>query len=386
MDEVFLYDAVRTPRGKARPDGGLAALSPQELVRGQIAALQARLGEAAADPQALLLGCVTQAGVQGGHIALVSKLHAGLPDHCAAQTLNNYCSSGLSAIGHAVAMVGSGQVGAVLAGGVEMMSRAPFLSDRASYYSDTTLPPRARFVPPVLAADRLANAEAITRAELDAVALVSQRRAEASDADPALQASRIAAGTLTGEECPRAGTTAERLAALRPAFGQLQGDFSEALDGERFEPLHTLGHAPPVCDGAALALVGREGLAARPRARVLAFAESGGDPVASLTAGMVAMDQALVRSGLALAELDRIEFMEAFAVTIAKFLRDYRADPARVNVSGGHLAKGHPMGATGAILTSALLDALDACEGRHGLVVTTGAMGVGAAMVVERLG
>lgn len=384
MEPVYLYDAVRTPRGKARVDGGLAALTPQELVRILIAALGHRCGAAASDPDALVLGCVTQHGDQGGHVAILAKLYAGLPDRCAAQTINNYCSSGLSAIGQAVAMIGSGLAESVLAGGVEMMSRVPFLSDEASFYSDQTLPPRARFVPPVLAADRLANAEGISRAELDSTAVLSQQRAAASDGDPALQASRVPAGALTGEECPRPGTTAEGLAALPPAFARLQEQFAGAIDHARFEPLHTLSHAPPVCDGAGLALVGKAGLALRPRARVLAYAECGGDPAASLTAGLAAMDKVLDRAGLTLNQIDRIEFMEAFAVTIAKFMRDYCPDPARVNVSGGHLAKGHPMGATGAILTSSLLDALDAAQGRLGLVVTTGAMGAGAAMVVER--
>jgi acetyl-CoA C-acetyltransferase len=385
VSEVFLYDALRTPRGKARADGGLAALSPPELVKVLVDGLREHCGAAAADPGALLLGCVTQAGAQGGHVAMAAKLKSGLPDSCAAQTLNNYCSSGLSAIGHAVAIVASGQERAVLAGGVEMMSRVPFLSDRADFYTANDLPPHQRFLPPVLAADRLAHAEGITRAELDACALTSQQRAAASDQDPALQASRLAAGSLTGEECPRPTTSAKSLAALPGAFGALQQDYAEALEGQTFESLHTLSHAPPVCDGAGLALVGAEGLQAKPRARVLAFAESGGDPAASLTAGFAAMDKALARAGLTLAQMDRIEFMEAFAVTVAKFLRDRAPDPAKVNVSGGHLAKGHPMGATGAILTSALLDALDACQGRYGLVVTTGAMGVGAAMVVERV-
>ena len=385
MHEVFIYDAVRTPRGKARPDGGLAELTPHELVRGQIEALRNRCSDAAGDPDALVLGCVTQHGDQGGHIAMLAKLHAGLPDRCAAQTVNNYCSSGLSAIGHGVAMIAAGQGRSVLAGGVEMMSRVPFLSDQARFYEDLTLPPRARFVPPVLAADRLANAQGITRAQLDAAALVSQQRAAASEADPVLQASRIPAGRLSAEECPRAGTTAESLAALPAAFGKLQDHYAGAIDRAQFEPLHTLSHAPPVCDGAAVALLGGAGLGVEPRARVVAYAESGGDPAASLTAGMAAMDLALERAGLALGEIDRVEFMEAFAVTMALFLRDYRPDPARVNPMGGHLAKGHPMGATGAILTSSLLDALDAGQGRYGLVVTTGAMGVGAAMVVERL-
>lgn len=386
MAEVYLYDAVRTPRGKARPDGGLANLSPQELVRQQAAALIARCGAAAAAPDALILGCVTQTGAQGGNIALVSKLHAELPDATAAHAINNYCASGLSAIGHAIAKVASGEMTHVLAGGVESMSAARFLSDHAGFYTNDELPPRARFVPPVLGADRLAHAEGITRAELDAVALVSQQRAGAADADAALQASRIATGALTGEECIRPQTSAESLAALPAAFGELQAQYAGALEGATFAPLHGIAHAPPICDGAGLALVGGEGLGLAPRARVAAYAESGGDPAASLTAGFAAMDKVLARAGLTLADMDRIEFMEAFAVTIAKFLRDRDVDAARVNVSGGHLAKGHPMGASGAILTSTLLDALDACEGRYGLVVLTGAMGVGAAMIVERVG
>ena len=385
MADVYLYDAVRTPRGKARPDGGLAGLSPQELVRQQAAALSARCGDVAAAPDALILGCVTQSGAQGGHIALVSKLHAGLPDSTAAHSINNYCASGLSAIGQAIAKVASGEASCLLAGGVESMSATPFLSDFAAFYTDDSLPPRARFIPPVLSADRLANAEGIMRADLDAVALASQQKAAATDTDTALQKSRIVTGPLTGEECIRPQTTAESLASAPAAFGALQSQFADALEGATFEPLHSIAHAPPICDGAGLALIGSAGLGPPPRARVVAFAESGGDPVASLTAGFAAMDKVLARAGLTLRDIDRIEFMEAFAVTIAKFLRDRDADPARVNVSGGHLAKGHPMGASGAILTSTLLDALDACGGRYGLVVLTGAMGVGAAMVVERV-
>ena len=385
MNDVFLYDAVRTPRGKARPDGGLADLSPQELVRTQVVALKGRSGGAAERAEALLLGCVTQSGAQGAHIALISKLHAGLNDSVAAHTINNYCASGLSAIGQAVAMVGSGQADAVLAGGIEMMSQTPFMSDKASYYTDQSLPQRGRYIPPVLAADRLANAEGLRRAALDAVALTSQQRASAAEADPQLQRSRIATGKLSSEECIRPTTTAESLAAAAPAFGALQADFASALGGASFDPLHTLAHAPPVCDGAALALVSGSGIGTSPRARVLAYAESGGDPEASLIAGLAAMDKVLARAGLSLGQIDRIEFMEAFAVTIAKFMRDREPDPARVNVGGGHLAKGHPMGASGAILASTLLDALDAANASLGLVVTTGAMGISAAMIIERL-
>lgn len=384
MSAVYIYDAVRTPRGKARAQGGLAGLTPPELVGTLHRALGERGRTGAAPPGALLLGCVTQTGAQGGNVAMQVKQHLALPDACAAHAINNYCASGLSAIGHGVAMVAAGQESAVLAGGVEQMSRVPFLSDAADFYADTTLPPRRRFIPPVLAADRLAHAEAITRAELDAMAELSQARAGASDQDAALQASRIAAGSLAGEECIRPNLDAKALAAMPPAFGSLQPQYAEALDGASFAPLHTLAHAPPICDGAGLALIGTAGMGPRPRARVLAFAECGGDPAASLTAGMAAMDKALARAGLPLSAIDRVEFMEAFAVTIARFMAQRAPDPARVNVSGGHLAKGHPMGATGAILLSTLLDALEAADGTLGLVVVTGAMGAGAAMVVER--
>lgn len=384
MAHVFLFDAVRTPRGKAKVDGGLSALAPHELVRQQIDALRSRLGDTFETSEALLLGCIGQVGDQGGHIALVSKLHAGLPDATTAISINNYCASGLSAIGQAAAMVGAGQAERVLAGGVECMSRVPFMGDKASYYTDASFPTRTRYIPVVLAADRLAASEGFSRAELDAVALASQQKAAAAEANTALTRSRIPTGKLTAEECIRPKTDASSLAAMPSAFSALQDQYADALDGDRFEPLHTLSHAPPVCDGAAIALVSGAG-SGQPRARILSYAESGGDPVASLTAGFTAMDKALKRAGLTLADMDRIEFMESFSVTIARFLRDRDVDPAKVNVSGGHIAKGHPMGASGAILTSTLLDCLDEAEGTLGLIVVSGASGVGAAMVIERL-
>jgi acetyl-CoA C-acetyltransferase/acetyl-CoA acyltransferase len=313
-------------------------------------------------------------------------LHAGVADDAYAFTLNNYCVSGLTAIGHAAMQVAAGNLDRALAGGVEMMSRVPFLGDNASYYTDASFPKRTRFIPVVLAADRLAEAQGISRGQLDAVSLVSQQRSGAAEATPALCASRIALGGLAADECIRPQTTAASLAAMLPSFAPLAVQYAAALDGP-IDHRHTIGHAPPICDGAGLALVGgAPGAAARPRARIMAYAESGGDPHASLLAGFTAMERVLAKTGLTLADMDRIEFMEAFAVTIAKFLRDCPVDAARVNVGGGHIARGHPMGASGAILVSTLLDALDAADGRFGLVVCSGAAGVGAAMVVERLG
>lgn len=380
---AYIYDAVRTPRGKARPDGGLASLKPQQLVGGLIDALEQR-SSARPAPDALILGAVGQIGAQGGNIALISKLHAGLPDTTAAFAINNYCASGLTAIGQAAAMVQSGQANSVLAGGVEMMSRVPFMADNADYYTDDAFDRRTRYIPVALAADRLAEDIGIMRAEMDQAALTSQQRTVAAEGT-ALLASRIALNGLYREECARPATTLEALAAMPPAFGVFAEQYRDALGDRVIDPRHTVGHAPPMSDGAGLALIGSQDLGAKPRARIVAWAEVGGDPAESLTAGFAAMDRALDKAKLTLADLDRIEFMEAFAVTIVKFLRDRKPDPAKVNVGGGHIAKGHPMGATGAILVSALLDALDAAGGKYGLVVAAGASGVGSAMIVERL-
>jgi acetyl-CoA C-acetyltransferase/acetyl-CoA acyltransferase len=386
---AYLFDVVRSPRGKARADGGLAQLKPQELVRQLCAALDARLDDAVCErAEALLLGCVGQVGAQGGNIALVSKLHAGLPDRLAACTLNNYCVSALTAIGQAASMVKSGQVRNALAGGVEMMSRVAFMADAADYYTDATMPARSRYVPVVLAADRLAEDEGIDRAALDACALRSQQRAAAAETNAALIRSRIPmtrpdGGALAVEECIRPQTTAASLAAMQPAFAELGKSYADAL-GRRIDHRHTIAHAPPICDGASLALVGSNEGSRRPRARIVAYAECGGDPYASLLAGIGAMDRVLEQAGMNLSDVDCIEFMEAFAVTIAKFLRDRTVDPERVNVAGGHLAKGHPMGASGGILLSTLLDVLEARGGTTGLLVASGASGVGAAMLIER--
>ena len=382
--KALIHDAVRTVRGKAKRDGGLTGETPEGLVTLLVDALEARGGDPRSGTGLLSLGCVGQVGAQGGHIGMVAKLTAGLPPDTAVHSLNNFCASGLSAIGQAAALIDAGVTGKALAGGVEMMSRVPFMADQADYYTATHLPPRLRYIPVALAADLLAVGEGIGRAELDAVALTSQTRALAAEDRPGLLASRIAAGILTRDEAPRA-TRAETLAGMPPAFATLAGSYREALGEDAIDHRHTVAHAPPMADGAGLALVGVEGVTPRPRARILGFAEAGGDARDSLLAGFAAMDRALAAAGLSLAEMDRVEFMEAFAVVIGKFLRDRPVDPDRVNVGGGHIAKGHPMGATGAILLSTLLDALDEADGTYGLVVATGAQGVGVAMVVERL-
>ncbi len=380
---VAIVDAVRTPRGRARGDGALAGETPHGLVAHLARGIAGRGGDLGG-AEGLTLGCVGQIGAQGGHLALVAKLAIGLPETATAHTLNNYCASGLSAIGQAAAAIAAGQADTLLAGGVEMMSRVPFMGDGADYYTADDLAPEQRYIPVALAADALAGAWEIGTGTLDAATLTSQTRAAAAEDMPALQASRLPLVGLTREENLRL-LPADRLAALPPAFGALAEEYRAALAGAQIEPRLTVAHAPPMADGAGLALLTRADAAPTARARIVGYAECGGDARLSLTAGFAAMDKVLTRTGLTLADIDRIEFMEAFAVVIARFLRDYPVDPERVNVAGGHLAKGHPMGGTGAILLSALLDTLDACDGRDGLVVVTGASGVGAAMIVERL-
>ena len=379
---AFLYDALRTPRGKGKNGGGLASLRPEELVAGLVDRLRERT-TSTLSPDVLILGSVGQVGAQGGNIALVSKLKAELPDQTAAFSLNNYCASGLTAVGQAAAMVSSGAGQVVLAGGVEMMSRVPFMGDAADYYKDSSLPRHNRYLPVALAADRLAEDLNVSRAELDAVALTSQQRAVAADGGE-LTASRVPMGGLERDECIRA-TTADALFALAPAFAGLAPEYREVI-GRQLDHRHTIGHAPPIADGAALVLVGGEkSVDAKPRARVVAWAESGGNTAASLTAGLAAMERVLEQASLSLAEMDRIEFMESFSVTMVKFMRDWRPDMEKVNVGGGHIARGHPLGASGAILLSTTLDALDSIQGRFGLTVVTGASGIGSAMIIERL-
>jgi acetyl-CoA C-acetyltransferase len=381
MTGAFIHDAVRTPRGKARPGGGLTAEMPEGLVAHLVDALEKRGHDPRRRAERMTLGCVGQVGDQGGHIAMVAKLRSELRDQVTVHTLNNFCASGLSAVGLAAASLSAGQERWALAGGVEMLSRVGFMADAASYYTATDFTPMRRYIPVALSADLLAEKEGITRSQLDAVAIESQARAAAAEGRPGLLSSRIPVGSLAHDEAVRL-VSADQLAELPPAFVGLAAAYREALGDGSIDHRHTIAHAPPMADGAGLALLGpRDGA----RARIFAFAEAGADPRDSLTAGFAAMDRALAEARLDLAGIDAIEFMEAFAVTIAKFMRDRDPDPLRVNVGGGHIAKGHPMGATGAILLSSLLDALDEVDGTFGLVVATGAQGVGAAMIIERL-
>jgi acetyl-CoA acetyltransferase family protein len=402
MDDVYIFDAVRTPRGKGKKSGTLADVAPHALVAQLIDELADRSGrETLEQVSRLTLGCVGQINAQGGHLALVSKLASSLPNTTAVHTLNNYCVSGLTALSDAIYRTRGGEPGLKLAGGVECLSQVGFFEDKADYYTDPTLMGALKWVPPVLGADLLANVEGYTKEELDDLTLTSHKKAGTAWAAGHYESSVMPVRSGSGETLLAQDEYTIRqpdekvLLKAPPVFKPEQrAGFDKMMLKERPEleevkPLHTIAHCPGPADGAALALIGSEkaGAAAglSPKARVLSYAEMGGDPVLQLTACFPAMEQALSLAGLTLAEIDLIEFMEAFAATPLKFYRDYEPDPDKVNVNGGHLAMGHPMGATGAILLTTLVHELERRDATTGLVVAAAGSGIGAAMVIERV-
>ena len=400
--DVFIFDAVRTPRGRGTPRGSLAGVPPAELVVQLVRALEARHGKTAvATAEHFALGCVTEVGAQGGHLALTTRIAAGLPETLPCLTMNNFCVSGMSAVMQAARRVAVGEAGLALAGGVESMSQVAFLADHAPYYDDMALASRLGWAPVGLAADLMAAREGIDRAALDAVTARSHARATAAWADGCFDQNVIAVTRADGsvalgrDENIRDLEDGAVLAASRLAFDQIGAAGFDAIILEQRPELaalphvHTIAHCPPISDGAGLVMVGsaEAGRAAglTPAARIRSMAETADDHVLQLTAGFGALDLALRRAGCALADMGAIEFMEAFAAAPVKFERDYQPDPERVNVNGGHLAMGHPMGASGAILIGTLLDAMRRLDAGLGVVAATGGVGVGAALVLERV-
>ncbi len=407
MEDVFIYDAVRTPRGKGKPakngnpGGALCEVAPHELVVQLIEVLLQRHGDTmVSEVQRLVLGCVGQIGPQGGHIALVSRLASALRDNTSAQTLNNYCVSGLSAIADAFYRARSDEPGLMIAGGVECLSQVGFFEDRAAYYSNPAMIEALKWAPPIMGAELMATIEGYTKEDLDELTLTSHRRASAAwqaghyDKSVVPVKSKDGSIALVQDEYVTSQPDDATLRGAAPAFGTSQYACFDKMMLEEHPELdkishqHSIANCPGPADGAALTLLGtrQAGRAARlsPLARIASFAEASGDPVLQFGAGFQAMEVALARAGLQLADIELVEFMEAFAAPALKFLRDYRPDPSKVNVNGGHLAMGHPMGATGAILVTTLLHEMIRRDLQTGLVVALAGSGLGAAIVLER--
>jgi acetyl-CoA acetyltransferase family protein len=342
---------------------------------------------------------VTQAGPQGGHLALLSRIHAGLPDAAVAVTLNNYCVSGMSALAAAARAVATGEDCLALAGGVESMSQAAFEADSAPLYRDAALAAHFRYLAPPLVADWLATREGLTRADLDEVTVASHQRAGRAWQDGCYATTvapvvRPDGARVERDELVRPGLTAGDLGRFPAAFAALGALGGEAivnaadssLGGLRY--LHAVPHCPPMADGAALVLIGTRERAADfglvPRARLAAVVEVNTDPLDPFSAGFAALDRVLARSGLALEDVGAIEFMEAFAAVPATFRRRHPRAAERANQSGGHLAMGHPMGASGAILVATLLAEMERQDVEWGVAVAHAVSGVGSAVLLQR--
>ncbi|HEY6523932.1 MAG TPA: acetyl-CoA C-acetyltransferase [Solirubrobacteraceae bacterium] len=401
--EPLIFDAIRTPRGKGKVNGSLHATKPVDLVVGLMHEALSRNPEL--DPNRVddvVLGCVTPIGDQGADIAKTAAIKAGLPDTVAGVQLNRFCASGLEAVNIAAQKVASGWEDLVFAGGVESMSRVPMGSDGGAWAMDPETAYDTSFVPQGISADLIATVEDFSRDDVDAYAVRSQERASTAQAEGRFSGSVVPVldindqVVLDHDEFIRPGTTVETLGGLKPSFaaiGDMGGFDAVALQKyhwvEKINHVHTPGNSSGIVDGASLVVVGNEKtgseLGLRARAKILATAVSGADPTIMLTGPAPASRKALAKAGLTADDIDLIEINEAFAAVVLRFVRDMGFDMDRVNVNGGAIAMGHPLGATGGMILGTLVDELERQDKRYGLATLCIGGGMGIATVVERV-
>jgi acetyl-CoA C-acetyltransferase len=396
---AFVYDAIRTPRGKGKADGSLHEVKPVDLLAGVLATLQRRQRLDTAEVDDIVMGCVSPVGEQGACIAKTAALVAGWDVRCAGVQVNRFCASGLEAVNLAAQKVASGFEDLVVAGGVESMSRVPIGSDGGAWAQDPATNMATDFVPQGIGADLIATLEGFTRDDVDAFAVESQRRA-ARARDAGWFAESVVPVTdglgqtvLAHDEFIKPQTTLEGLAALKPSFEQLgaMGFDATAIrrypQVERIRHVHHAGNSSGIVDGAAAMLVGNEAkgraLGLTPRARIVATALSGADPTIMLTGPMPATRKALARAGLRIDQIDLFEVNEAFAAVPMRFMKEMGVPHDKVNVNGGAIALGHPLGATGAMILGTLIDELHRRRLRYGLATLCVGGGMGIATIVE---
>ena len=401
MSEAFVYDAIRTPRGKGKKDGSLHEVKPVNLLAGLLTELQRRndLDTAAVDD--VVMGVVSPIGEQGSVLPKVAALKAGWDWRCSGVQLNRFCASGLEAVNMAAMKVKSGWEDLVVAGGVESMSRVPIGSDGGAWAQDPETNSATLFVPQGIGADLSATLNGFGRAGGDAVALQAQKRATAARAagyfDRSVVAVKDALGQtiLDKDEFIKPNTTLEGLGGLKPAFEQLgaMGFDAVALQRypqvERIHHVHHAGNSSGIVDGAAAILIGSEAAGKThgftPRARIVSVALSGADPTIMLTGPMPAARKALAKAGLNIDQIDLFEVNEAFAAVPMKFMQEMGVPHQKVNVNGGAIALGHPLGATGAMILNTLIDELHRQNRRYGLATLCVGGGMGIATVIERV-
>jgi len=403
MTEAFIYEAIRTPRGRGKANGSLHGVKPVSLVTGLIDEMRTRHPDLDTNQvDDLILGCLTPLGDQGANIAKTAAIAAGLPDTVAGMQINRYCSSGLEAINIAAAKVRSGWDQMLFAGGVESMSRVPMGSDGGPWAMDPETAYTTYFVPQGISADLIATIEGFSRDDVDAYAARSQEKAAAAWSSGRFTKSIVPVKDINGvtildhDEFMRPETTVESLSKLNPSFaamGDMGGFDAVALQKfhwvERIDHVHTPGNSSGIVDGAALTLVGSEaaGKAAglTPRARVVATAVTGADPTIMLTGPTPATLKVLAAAGLKPEDIDVWELNEAFASVVLKWMKDFNLDIEQVNVNGGAIAMGHPIGATGAMITGTVMDELERTGGRYGLITLCIGGGMGIATIIERV-
>ena len=403
MTEAFLYDALRTPRGKGKPTGALHGVKPISLVTGLIDELRSRhptLDPARIDD--IVLGVVSPVGDQGGVIPRAAALVVGLPDTVAGLQINRFCASGLEAVNLGAMKVRSGWEDLVLTGGVESMSRVPMGSDGGAIAMDPETAYAARFVPQGISADLIATIEGLTRDDVDSYALESQHRAAKAWSNGYFARSVVPVRDRNGtvvldrDEHLRPDATADGLGALRPSFadmGEQAGFDAVALQRyhwvERIEHVHTAGNSSGIVDGAALVVVGSEqvgrDLGLTPRARIVAGAVTGEEPTIMLTGPAPATRKALSKAGMTMDQIDLVELNEAFAAVVLRFMREMDVPHDKLNVNGGAIAMGHPLGATGAMILGTLIDELERRDLHYGLATLCVGGGMGIATIIERL-
>jgi acetyl-CoA C-acetyltransferase len=401
--EPLIFDAIRTPRGKGKVNGSLHTTKPVDLVVGLMHEMLSRNPDF--DPDRVddvVLGCVSPIGDQGGDIAKTAAIKAGLPDTVSGVQLNRFCASGLEAVNIAAQKIASGWEDLVLAGGVESMSRVPMGSDGGAWAMDPETSYETSFVPQGIGADLIATVEEFSREDVDAYAARSQERAATAQAEGRFSGSVIPVQdindhvVLDRDEFIRPGTTVETLAGLKPSFammGEMGGFDAVALQKyhwvEKINHVHTPGNSSGIVDGASLVAIGNQQTGAdlrlRARAKILATAVSGADPTSMLPRPAPASKKALAKAALSVEDLDLVEINEAFAAVVLRYVRDMGLEIEKVNVNGGAIAMGHPLGATGAMILGTLVDELERRDLRYGLATLCVGGGMGIATVVERL-
>ncbi|WBB61386.1 acetyl-CoA C-acetyltransferase [Streptomyces sp. WMMC500] len=403
VTDAYVYDAIRTPRGRGKANGALHGTKPIDLVVGLVHELRRRfpgLDPAAVDD--IVLGVVSPHGDQGSDIAKIAAIAAGLPDSVAGVQENRFCASGLEAVNIAAAKIRSGWEDLILAGGVESMSRVPIGSDGGAWFNDPMTNAEIGFVPQGIGADLIATLGDYSRRDVDEFAAMSQERAVQAWKEGRFERSvvpvtdRAGLTVLDRDEHIRPGTTADSLAKLKPAFadiGDLGGFDAVALQKyhwvERIDHVHHAGNSSGIVDGAALVAVGSAEVGRRygltPRARVVSAAVTGSEPTIMLTGPAPATRKALARAGLGIDDIDLIEINEAFAAVVLRFADEMGVGLDKINVNGGAIAMGHPLGATGAMILGTLVDELERRDLRYGLATLCVGGGMGIATVVERL-